>query len=264
MTTTATETDPVADGPVTRQTLLAYEKKRTALEEEISELITILNTPPESGGKAPGLRGNLNDEEGFPRADIEHFTVKRQRSRLNHLQTDLSRLMKKIEHGLLQVMANKQKQVNKKKTSKMSLKEAMQKYSVSLPTEENSQPESNLPSTVVDEASTREALGLPVATTTEQEQKNQQPPQPFAIVDDVSPQSPAKNAGLKVGDKIVAFGSVTHVNHEQLANVAKELRAHVNQTVQLQVQRADAVITLQLTPQQWAGRGLLGCHILPL
>jgi 26S proteasome non-ATPase regulatory subunit 9 len=44
---------------------------------------------------------------------------------------------------------------------------------------------------------------------------------PFARVDNVTPESPAESAGLKVGDEIVRFGSATWINNDGLRKLAE-------------------------------------------
>jgi 26S proteasome regulatory subunit N4 len=43
----------------------------------------------------------------------------------------------------------------------------------------------------------------------------------FAKINSVAANSPADTAGLKVGDRVVAFGSANWMNHERLAKVAE-------------------------------------------
>ncbi|KAF3088934.1 putative 26S proteasome regulatory subunit, variant 3 [Orbilia oligospora] len=50
----------------------------------------------------------------------------------------------------------------------------------------------------------------------------------FAVVDQVSPSSPAEQAGVQVGDKVKRFGSVGALNHEKLAKVAAEVQQNEN------------------------------------
>ena len=49
-----------------------------------------------------------------------------------------------------------------------------------------------------------------------------------------------------------------------LAAVAGVLQQHEGQSVEALVLRAGQQVTLQLVPQRWEGRGLLGCHLRPL
>jgi 26S proteasome regulatory subunit N4 len=44
---------------------------------------------------------------------------------------------------------------------------------------------------------------------------------PFAAVDEIASQGPAEAAGLKIGDKIVRFGSVNWLNHDRLRKVGE-------------------------------------------
>ena len=49
------------------------------------------------GPGGPGLKGDLVDSEGFPRADIDVHAVLKQRNRLSCLQTDHKQLMRRVE-----------------------------------------------------------------------------------------------------------------------------------------------------------------------
>jgi 26S proteasome non-ATPase regulatory subunit 9 len=89
---------------------------------------------------------------------------------------------------------------------------------------------------------------------------------PFAVVDDVSANSPASAAGLKVGDQLVQYGDV-----RRSGNGANDLRAvteltmrKIGQPIGVSVIRSQQTLSLSLTPQKWSGKGLLGCHIAPL
>jgi 26S proteasome non-ATPase regulatory subunit 9 len=116
--------------------------------------------------------------------------------------------------------------------------------------------------------------------------------QPFAKVNSVIENSPAAIAGMKAGDAIRNFGYVNFRNHDELKKVAECVqgnegvrssvilqpdhhshtrtdRCPLQQNVLVKVSRTSGSQTqeLQLTlvPQRnWGGRGLLGCHILPL
>ncbi|KAK9896477.1 26S proteasome non-ATPase regulatory subunit 9 [Cystobasidium minutum MCA 4210] len=93
---------------------------------------------------------------------------------------------------------------------------------------------------------------------------------PFASCNGVAPGSPAATAGLLRGDKFLRIGSINSTNHESLRAVATEVQANENRTVTIDVLRVqegsveETKISLVLIPKAWAGRGLLGCHIIPI
>ena len=89
-------------------------------------------------------------------------------------------------------------------------------------------------------------------------------PTPFVRVDLVSPDSPAEYSGLKAGDLICEFGTLTSDNFRSLQSISKIVEASVGQNVRVRVIRDGAVKTLLLKPKTWSGRGLIGCHIKPL
>merc|ERR1712216_862326 len=72
------------------------------------------------------------------------------------------------------------------------------------------------------ESSGNEGLSSTSSNTNQQQQSSQrsvsfqgeqQFTTPFAIIDEVSPNSPSSEAGLKVNDVIIRFGNVNSTNH---------------------------------------------------
>lgn len=90
------------------------------------------------------------------------------------------------------------------------------------------------------------------------------PPPPFAVIDELTPGSPAATAGLQLGDQLCSFAGVSKAVPSTLQAVAAALAANEGRPVEAVVLRQGAPLALQLTPQQWGGRGLLGCHLRPL
>lgn len=88
--------------------------------------------------------------------------------------------------------------------------------------------------------------------------------QPFAVVDEVTSGSPAAAAGLQLGDQMCSFAGVTQQTAGTLQAVAAALQGNEGRAVEALVLRHGAPLALQLTPQRWGGRGLLGCHLRPL
>ena len=79
---------------------MALGKRQKEIEDEIIALSECLTAPG-----MPGMKGNLVDSEGFPRADIDIPQVRSMRGRVACLQTDLSAVMKQIEQGLHELHA---------------------------------------------------------------------------------------------------------------------------------------------------------------
>jgi hypothetical protein len=107
-----------------------------------------------------------------------------------------------------------------------------------------------------------------------------EPSEPFARIDSVAVASPAQAAGLLEDDLIVAFGSINISNHNHLRSltgIVPEVAA-TRQSIPVTIRRRHRtttddvsgttvtegeVITVNLFPKPWDGRGLIGCHIVP-
>ncbi|KAF0715166.1 Aste57867_3528 [Aphanomyces stellatus] len=86
---------------------------------------------------------------------------------------------------------------------------------------------------------------------------------PFLLVEHVTTQSPAHDAGLLLGDLIGSLGRVTSSDQD----VGAETHLYIDRPMPVQIGRYDvasrAVQTfdLSVTPQTWDGDGLLGCQM---
>eukprot|EP00191_Tetraselmis_sp_GSL018_P021686 CAMPEP_0177621580 /NCGR_PEP_ID=MMETSP0419_2-20121207/27661_1 /TAXON_ID=582737 /ORGANISM="Tetraselmis sp., Strain GSL018" /LENGTH=131 /DNA_ID=CAMNT_0019121507 /DNA_START=491 /DNA_END=885 /DNA_ORIENTATION=+ len=90
---------------------------------------------------------------------------------------------------------------------------------------------------------------------------------PFALVDEVSEGSPASEAGIRPGDRVCRFGSIKRGGAaaiEALKQIAALLQQHEGEPVDVVVAREGRVAELAVVPRVWDGRGLLGCHMVPL
>ncbi|XP_077015875.1 26S proteasome non-ATPase regulatory subunit 9 isoform X1 [Tamandua tetradactyla] len=90
------------------------------------------------------------------------------------------------------------------------------------------------------------------------------PPQAFAKVNSISAGSPASIAGLQVDDEIVEFGSVNTQNFQSLQNIGSVVQHSEGKPLNVTVIRRGEKHQLRLVPTRWAGKGLLGCNIIPL
>ncbi|KAH6898824.1 hypothetical protein B0T10DRAFT_473798 [Thelonectria olida] len=168
----------------------------------------------------------LITRDGFPRADIDVAQVRTTRARIIRLRNDYTELMQLIEKFLHEHFA--------------SLDQSDDAPAL---TASDVQP---LPDFVP------EALDIP-----------------FAKVNTVAAGSPADTAGLQSGDVIRNFGYVNRANNDNLKKVAECVQGNEGSNILIKVSRAVGAtqeeLRLTLTPRKdWGGRGMLGCHILPI
>lgn len=73
------------------------------------------------------------------------------------------------------------------------------------------------------------------------------------------------NEGLQAGDELCSFGDIVHVTAESMRDIPSQVREGVPISVSVArfTVNGREVFALTLTPMQWPGRGLLGCHIVP-
>ncbi|KAJ5871258.1 uncharacterized protein N7529_003611, partial [Penicillium soppii] len=199
-------------------------QEKERIEEELSALSAVL--------QSHGVRmtSSLTTFDGYPRDDIDIAQVRTTRVRIIHLRNDHKAVMELIEKGVHEHFARLQS-------------------TVAAPTTNGTSQPPTMPS-------------LPVASTS-------QLGAPFAKVNSVVSGSPADQAGLKAEDVIRSFGSVNWLNHERLTKVAEVVQQNEGRPVTVNVRRGNETtfeeLDLQLTPRQnWGGRGMLGCHLVPL
>ncbi|KAM9054635.1 26S proteasome non-ATPase regulatory subunit 9 isoform 2-T2 [Megaptera novaeangliae] len=173
--------------------------------------------------KGIGMNEPLVDCEGYPRADVDLYRVRTARHNIVCLQNDHKALMKQVEEALHQLHAR-----DKEKQAR-DLAEAR-----------------------------REAMSHGLGQS-----QDLSPAQAFAIVNSISPGSPASIAGLQVDDEIVEFGSVNTQNFQSLQNIGSVVQ-HSEGPLNVTVIRRGEKYQLRLVPTRWAGKGLLGCNIIPL
>ena len=177
------------------------------------------------------MNTSLTTFDGYPRPDIDVAQIRTTRARIIHLKNDYKDLMARIEIALQNHWAN--------------------------PTPAAS---TNASSPAQSSAGVTVAPSQPARVEV-----------PFARVNTVVPTSPAETAGLKPGDKIIKFGDVDWQNHEKLAKVAHAVQQNEGRAITVRLIRPRDIggggeaLELQLTPRHnWGGRGMLGCHLVPL
>ncbi|KAM9622384.1 26S proteasome non-ATPase regulatory subunit 9 [Trichechus inunguis] len=193
-------------------------------KEEIEEQIKANYDVLESQ-KGIGMNEPLVDSEDYPRSDVDLYQVRTARHNIICLQNDHKAVMKQVEEALHQLHArDKEKQARDMAEAQ---NEAM---------------------------SCRPDLSLG---------KSPCPLQAFAKVNSISPGSPASLAGLQVDDEIVEFGSVNAQNFQSLQNVGSVVQHSEGKPLNVTVIRRGERQQLRLVPTRWAGKGLLGCNIIP-
>ncbi|KAI1385052.1 uncharacterized protein F4822DRAFT_381805 [Hypoxylon trugodes] len=169
----------------------------------------------------------LTTADGFPRADIDVAQIRTTRARIIHLKNDYKDLMNTIEKHLHEHFASIQ----------------------------------DIEDVAPAPVSHAEMLGDSIPETLAET---------FAKVNSVVADSPADSAGLKPGDEIRNFGYANKSNHDDLKKVAECVQGNEGQRILVKIsRRAESnrrqELQLNLIPRRnWGGRGLLGCHILPL
>ncbi|KFZ11921.1 hypothetical protein V501_04497 [Pseudogymnoascus sp. VKM F-4519 (FW-2642)] len=208
-------------------TLSELQLKKESMEAELRALGGVL----ESHGV--DMNTNLMTPDGFPRADLDVAQIRTTRSRIIYLKNDYKALMEVIEkavHAHFEFL-----QANP------------------LPESDEQKPATTNGVHTLEAARSRP----PVLET------------PFARVNSVVENSPAEAAGLKAGDLIRNFGYVNRENNDGLRRVAECVQGNEGRDVLVKVSRGFGAerqeLNLTLVPRKdWGGRGLLGCHIVPL
>ncbi|KAI5279094.1 putative 26S proteasome regulatory subunit [Ascosphaera aggregata] len=170
--------------------------------------------------------------DGFPRTDVDVAQIRTTRANIIHLRNDYDHLMKSVETKMHEHFAEIKK---KEKTKEQEKNESTLDQDTPTTTASSDTPQANLPP-------------------------------PFATVRSISPNSPASTAGLQPNDRIRLFGDANCLNHDNLQRLASVVAANKDRPVTVSIQREGSLeLSLRLIPREdWGGRGLLGCHIVPL
>ncbi|OQO11896.1 hypothetical protein B0A48_03623 [Cryoendolithus antarcticus] len=187
------------------------------------------------------MQTSLTTFDGFPRADIDVAQIRTVRARIVRLKNDWKGVMEKVEVAVLEGFATKEMG-----------EEDEEKDAAVVAGRAGGQGHSNGVGTMRAEGSG----GRAVAPVIEP---------PFARVNSVVEGSPAATAGLRAEDRVVKFGNADWQNHERLGKVAREVQTNEGREVVVKVIREGRVVELKLVPRRdWGGRGLLGCHLVPV
>jgi 26S proteasome non-ATPase regulatory subunit 9 len=232
----ASSDPPLGSREALRDRVKALYAERETLESEMASISERLSAPG-----APGLRGALVDREGFPIPGVDLYAVRADRGRYATLRNDHVALTAEVERAIADLHA-------------------------SAPSSSGRHADASAPAASAPAAPEPAAPSRPPVVVAAPP-PGSSPGIPFAIIDDVTPGSPAHDAGLVVGDRVLAFGGVTaerNPSSDPLPAVAARLAACENVPVPALVIRRGARVEVQVTPRRWGGRGLLGCHMRPV
>ncbi|CAD6577349.1 MAG: GTP-binding nuclear protein gsp1/Ran [Alectoria sarmentosa] len=182
-------TPTVPSGPTTAQRVAnGVGKDKMSLMDLIAEKTRIEEELSALGSVLDSHSVNMNTTlttfDGYPRDDLDIAQIRTTRARIIYLRNDYKALMSKIELGLHEYHAS---------------------YQAS-----NPPPVSG---------SGQGAQGSELSTTNRGLVET-----PFAKVNGVVRGSPADDAGLKAGDRILKFGDVNWLNHDKLSKVAETVQ----------------------------------------
>ncbi|KAL8455133.1 hypothetical protein Emag_000970 [Eimeria magna] len=259
-------------------------QKREQLSEQMEALSSFL-----TADGMPGLSGPLVDEEGFPRADIDVYAVREARHRLAYLQTDYRNVQRRLEELLFRLHAESPMSRANETPCEPAPIDSCQE-------EQRADEEAPPPLHKAQCMYLRQPAALVLASFWCMfvwgclDYAAEGPA--FALVDVLQPQSPSSAAGLVCGDKIlrlgclrlpsprdaaaghtdasasngvVAGGSCSNMTVSELFRLLPgEVERYKNERMPVVIERQNRVLSLWLTPRQWAGRGLLGCHLKPI
>ncbi|KAL9651508.1 hypothetical protein ABK040_001454 [Willaertia magna] len=213
---------PPKPTPLTTGYVKQLIKIRDDMENEIKHLILSLDKT------GVGLKGNLVDDEGFPRNDLDLNDIRSKRHRIACLQNDHIKLMNDIQELMYELHEQSKEQTEHNEDVTMMEKQ--------------------------------------VETIKEEEEET--PLDPFLKVNSIASTSPAERAGLLPNDLILQFGYLLKqdIDRNGLKILPSYVQSNVNKPLKVIVLRKEKeeFVKKELTfvPAYWSGQGLLGCHLV--
>ena len=192
-----------------------------------------------------GMNAALVDEEGFPRADVDVYTVRHARHTVVVGQNDIKAITNQLQVKLEELHAMTEEDVRR---SEAFLKVSSHKSAVPSAAAHREQQKVS-----VVEVATPAIGDLPG----------------FLQVDDAAPNGPGYQCGLRTGDIIHRIGddsttatSITKGNYTGMQQLAEFVGSREGSMIPLLVSSPSVSTLLMveqfLVPQRWEGRGLLG------
>jgi 26S proteasome non-ATPase regulatory subunit 9 len=216
--------------------LKELDKQRSKIERSVLDSLATLK---ELG---VGMHAPLVDEEGFPRADVDVYTVRDARHTVVVGQNDIKALTNLLQTKLEDLHAMTEEDVRR---SEAFLKVSEHKSSVASAAAQRDQ--QKVAVVAAELPSIAEVPG-------------------FLQVDAAAPNGPGYQCGLRDGDIIHKIGdkedAITKANYTGMQQLAEFVGAREGSMIPLLVSSPDVSTSLMveqfLVPQRWEGRGLLG------
>jgi len=70
--------------------------------------------------------------------------------------------------------------------------------------------------------------------------------------------------GIRLNDEIISVGSINSMNFTSLSDIGSLVERCKGNVVNVRVMRSGTLVKVTLIPGPWAGRGLIGCNIIPI
>ena len=169
-----------------------------AAKDELEAQIAALISSLPACVRVPA-RNDLLDDEGFPRADIDVYQVRVIRSNIARLQTDHTSKMKEIETAMFAL--------HQDAAAAAALAPPSLPVPASSATTSASASSASTPPTAAAAASSAAPVSVANLRVAED-----QALAPFLMVASIVEGSPSHRAGLRTGDHILRFGSLTRAN----------------------------------------------------
>lgn len=238
-----------------RNAALQLSNERRSIDEELSSLFNVLRSQNVTMNSA------LIDNQGFPIASIDIVAVRTARARIIALQNDRENIENQMRN-LLDLALSR---------TNSGTEIPLTNGSVTHDDRQTTQAMANVPGT-----NGALSMNVPIRQNGDASTWSEVGGlTPFAKVNAISPNSPAQQADMRIGDEILQFATLTGANaHRSLENKdLGNLPSVVQRGIEIGVMvlrnsndgNARQIKRLRLTPNDgWGGRGLLGCHLLPM
>lgn len=232
------------------------ERLKAALKERVAAADAVaarIRSEQEVLATFPRPEAHL-DEEGFPRSDVDVNLLMATKHALARLQNDHKDAMREVEaamrayHEALRSDPGAKARMEEERAARRAEAEDEVK-------QQQQQREERPPRRQQGGEARQEAVVPPSRDVSAASLEG------FYAVDEMFEGSPASAAGLRTGDVVLKFGSVTKEN-ETPGALAAVVQGSEGRPLPVVVYRnGEGVVEVSLVPRQWGGRGLLGCHL---